>query len=307
MSSTSLPGNDLKAPNICDSPETPNIKKVKLDQCQSADKPQKDIPRSSNVPSTAYLSKPILTQKSVDVPASAFKVGSICASPFSVVESFDMDSEGQRYQTQKKYGGPGNESKPQDMNKVADQEDQDSEIKLLEDIVLASSPDCLKAEGKEGTRDAVVDTTTDLYSQDFDVHTSFQASSDDNVDAMDSQEEGDTQTEDSTISSSDVWEVVSKKQRGKTRNKKKVDKETKPKKPPPNAFVAVRIPSPDISAKFEEVQRALQEKDERLKQIFVPAAKNHITLMVMSLNSPEDLETYVGQSEYPRMLLHSIY
>ena len=158
---------------------------------------------------------------------------------------------------------------------------------------------------------------------------SFQASSDDDVDVMDSQEEGDTQTEDS--SSCDVWEQlpffalevdqsdeidgnnssaeekmtkvnqaaakdseweqVHKKKRGK---KKQIDKESKPRKPPPNAFVAIRIPSPNISAKFEEVQRALEEKDERLKQVFVPAAKNHITLMVMRLNNQEDIEKYVN-------------
>lgn len=333
MSSASLSGNDQKASDISDPPEAPNIKKAKFDQHDSADKLWKDIPWS-NVPSTAFLSKPTLTQKSVDIPASAFKVGSICANYSSVIESFDMESEDQSCQTQNKDGSI--EGKPQEMhtqNKV-DQEDQDGETKMLEDIVLASSPDTLKAEeGREGSGDeAVVDATT-MVSQDFDVHTSLQASSDDNIiesDAMDNQ--GDTQTEDS--SGFDAWEqlpffaelemdqsdeidgnsnsspakekmikvhsqaaskdnegeVIRKKKRDQMRSKKQVDKETKPKKPPPNAFVAVRIPSPDISAKFEEVQRALQEKDKRLKQIFVPAAKNHITLMVTRLNNPEDTE-----------------
>ena len=335
MSSASLSGNDQKASDdISDPPEAPNIKKVKIDQHDSADKPWKDIPLSS-VPSTAFLSKPTLTQKSVDIPASAFKIGSTSVNPSSIIESFDMESEDQRYQTQNK-DGP-NESEPQDMQSQnkADQEDRDSETKTLEDVVLASSPDSLKAEeGKEGSGDeALVDATTmvTIGSQDLDVHTSFQASSDDNIDGMDSQEEGDTQTEDS--SGCDAWEqlpffaesemdqsdeidgncnssaatkvtkihnqaavkdsedeVIHKKKRGRTRNKNPANKETKPKKPPPNAFVAVRIPSPSISAKFEEVQRALQEKDERLKQIFVPAAKKHITLMLMRLNNQEDTE-----------------
>ena len=328
MSSTSLPGNDHKTADICDSPEAPTIKKVKLNQCDSSERPQKDIPQTINVPFTAILSKPVLTQK-FDVPASAFKVSSTCTS---IAESFDTDSEGQSYQTQNKDIAMDSEPKE---NRNNDQEDQDSEIKTRESMVLtASLPDHSKAGelGEEGSRDeATVTSTTaaaDIDSaQDSDMQASFQASSDDDVDVMDSQEEGDTQTEDS--SSCDVWEQlpffalevdqsdeidgnnssaeekmtkvnqaaakdseweqVHKKKRGK---KKQIDKESKPRKPPPNAFVAIRIPSPNISAKFEEVQRALEEKDERLKQVFVPAAKNHITLMVMRLNNQEDIEKY---------------
>ena len=337
MSSTS-PRLSPEASNICDSPKAPNIKKVKLDQCDSAEKPQKDIPRT-NVPSTAFLSKPMLTQKSCDVPASAFKVSSTCTSP-SNIESFDMDSEGQSCQTQNK--DYPMESEPQETQNK-DQEGQDSEIKTQENTALASLTDCLKAEeGEEGSGDeAVVDATTlatDIDTQDFDMHI-MPCSSDDDVDAMDSQEEGDTQqTQTEESSSCDAWEQlpfnasevdqsdeidgnkysaeekttkvnqaaakdsegeqVRKKKHGKKKNKKQVDKESKPKKPPPNAFVAVRIPSPDISAKFEEVQRALQEKDERLKQVFVPAARNHITLMVTRLNNLEDVEKYIDLSKH---------
>lgn len=73
----------------------------------------------------------------------------------------------------------------------------------------------------------------------------------------------------------------------------KADKEKKPgKRPSPNAFVAVRIPSPDIKAKLEEIQQALIEKDKRLEATLVSPAKNHITLMVMKLDkeSPEEIE-----------------
>ena len=203
MSSTS-PRLSPEASNICDSPKAPNIKKVKLDQCDSAEKPQKDIPRT-NVPSTAFLSKPMLTQKSCDVPASAFKVSSTCTSP-SNIESFDMDSEGQSCQTQNK--DYPMESEPQETQNK-DQEGQDSEIKTQENIALASLPDCLKAEeGEEGSGgEAVVGATTlatDFYAQDFDVHP---CSSGDDI-TMDSQE-GDTQqtqTEDSI--SCEIWEQL---------------------------------------------------------------------------------------------------
>ena len=87
---------------------------------------------------------------------------------------------------------------------------------------------------------------------------------------------------------------VSERKRQK-KSKKKTEKEAKPKKPLPNAFVAIRIPSPDINAKFQEVQEVLKEKDERLKQLFVPSTKNHITLMVMRLNNPEEIERYADR------------
>ena len=58
----------------------------------------------------------------------------------------------------------------------------------------------------------------------------------------------------------------------------------------PNAFVAVRIPSPVIRAKVEEVQRALSLKDKRLEATFVPAAQNHITVTVLQLNRSNPAE-----------------
>ena len=200
-----------------------------------------------------------------------------------------MHSEGQSYQTQNE--DCSMESEPQETQNK-DQEGQDSEIKTQENIALASLPDCLKAEeGEEGSGgEAVVGATTlatDFYAQDFDVHP---CSSGDDI-TMDSQE-GDTQqtqTEDSI--SCEIWEqlpffaseviqsdevdgnnysteekttkvnqAAAKDSEGeqvckKKRNKKPVDKETTSKKPLPNAFVAVRIPSPDIGAKFEELQK----------------------------------------------------
>ena len=329
MSSTSLPGNDH---DICDSPKASNIKKVKLDQHVSPG--EKDILRT-NVPSTAFFAKPVLTQK-FDVPASAVKVG----TSSSTIESFDMDSEGQSCQTQNKDSPMLESNEPQETQNK-DEEKNDSQIETQESTLLASLPDCIKAgdagESRSGDEATVVDATTVATESDTRALDESCSSNDDiHVDAMDSQEEGDIQskTHNEDSSSCDVWEQlpcfasemdqsdevdgnncsakekvtkvdqaaarnsegehVSEKKRWKKRNKKQVDKETKPKKPPPNAFVAVRIPSPDINAKFEEVQRALAEKDKRLQQVFVPAAKNHITLMVMSLNNQEDIEKYVN-------------
>ena len=336
MSSTSLPGN-RKASDICDSPKAPNIKKVKLDQCDSPEKQLKDIP-PTNVPFTAFLVSTVtdafLREKgtlnptqsqNTNFPLSAVKVSSASSSN---TESSDMNSEGQSHQMHKEDSPM--ESEPQETH----DKDQDSELKAqdsVENVTVASSPDYLKMKGgEEGSKDeATIDATTCTVATD--INAQDVCSSDDAVEAMDSQEEGDTQqiqTEDS--GSYDIWEQLpffasetdqsdeidgsnissnvgakviekgiakdiksDKKRHGKRKNKKQTEKGTKPKKPPPNAFVAVRIPSPDISAKFEEVQRALQEKDERLKQVFVPAAKNHITLMVTRLNNPEEIEKYV--------------
>ena len=60
----------------------------------------------------------------------------------------------------------------------------------------------------------------------------------------------------------------------------------------PNAFVAVRIPSPDIRTKVEEVQRALLVKHESLESTFDPAARNHITVLVLQLNNPTEIKRY---------------
>ena len=52
-----------------------------------------------------------------------------------------------------------------------------------------------------------------------------------------------------------------------------------------NAFVAVRIPSPDIRAKVEEVQEAISAKDGRLDSFHDPSVRNHITLILLELNN----------------------
>ena len=325
MSSTSLPGN-RKASDICDSPEAPNLKKVKLDECTSSEKPQKNMPSTASLfPVRSKLSDSCQQHAKLaaqqDVPSSAFKVSS--GSSFNTESSDIISQEGQSDQTLKE-DSPMESEAQETQNKA-----QDGEIKAqdsIENVMVASSPDCLKMEGREeGANDeTVVCVTTGTVATDIDAQD--MCSSDNDIEAMDSQEEGEsqeTQTEDS--SSCEVWEqlpffasemdqldetdggnvgpkrvkkeAANKKKHGEKGGKKMVEKVTKPKKPPPNAFVAVRIPSPIISAKFEEVQRALQEKDERLKQVFVPAAKNHITLMVTRLNNPEEIVQYV-KTEY---------
>ena len=86
---------------------------------------------------------------------------------------------------------------------------------------------------------------------------------------------------------------IRKKKRSEKSLKTGKEKE-RPKKLPPNAFVALRIPSPDIRAKVEEIQGVLLAKDERLKSTFVSPAKNHITLMVLRIDQTamEEIEKY---------------
>ena len=64
----------------------------------------------------------------------------------------------------------------------------------------------------------------------------------------------------------------------------------------PNAFVAVKIPSTEIRCKIDWLQGALVAKDCGLQQAIVSTARNHVTLMVMRLDSTADIEKYVIQS-----------
>ena len=300
--------------DICNSPEVPIltvIKKVKLEQCNSSEKLQKPI-SSNDVPSTVFRHKAITWRNNIQMskfPSSAVKVTN--TKSFSTVSA---DIEIQNTQV-------ANEYSPIDAC-MKTQEAQDSRQSSN-----TSKEKIEKIESGNETIACVADST----SAD-DSRTRDECSYKDNVEAMDSQnEENNQQIGTEENSACDDWKQLpffasemdksdeidggksrvdekrSKENTAATKNGgskrvserkrqkkswKKTEKEAKPKKPPPNAFVAIRIPSPAISAKFQEVQGVLQEKDERLKQVFVPPTKNHITLMVMRLNNPEEVERY---------------
>ena len=67
-----------------------------------------------------------------------------------------------------------------------------------------------------------------------------------------------------------------------------IRQETRAKPASPDAFLSLRIQSPQIRASFEEVQQVLVEKDPKLKGALVSLDKLHITLMVMKLGKDVD-------------------
>ena len=67
-------------------------------------------------------------------------------------------------------------------------------------------------------------------------------------------------------------------------------KPKKAKKPLPNAFVSVRIPSAEIRGKMKEIQDAMLEKEKKVKSTLVSLDKLHITLMVLRIDGEEPLE-----------------
>ena len=75
--------------------------------------------------------------------------------------------------------------------------------------------------------------------------------------------------------------------RGRTRVND--EDQSKSKKPLPNAFVSVRIPSAEIRGKMKEIQDAMLEKEKKVKSTFVSLNKLHITLMVLKVDGNETL------------------
>ena len=70
-------------------------------------------------------------------------------------------------------------------------------------------------------------------------------------------------------------------QREKRRSKK-------PKKPSPNAFIAVRIPSPRIRSGLEAVQKGMLEKEKMIRSTLTSLKKLHITLSVIRLEKGDE-------------------
>ena len=70
----------------------------------------------------------------------------------------------------------------------------------------------------------------------------------------------------------------------------KSDSAKKSKKPLPNAFVSVRIPSAEIRDKLEEIQEAIVARDNKLQSTLVSLDKLHLTLFVIRLESEAEVE-----------------
>ncbi len=78
--------------------------------------------------------------------------------------------------------------------------------------------------------------------------------------------------------------------RSRRRDRKELRKSPKPKRPQPNSFVAVQISSSIIRQKLEEVQDAIVKYDNHLKKVLTSLKKLHITLMVIRMETDEDIE-----------------
>ena len=85
---------------------------------------------------------------------------------------------------------------------------------------------------------------------------------------------------------------LSRKERQGKGGKKSAEKSKVPKRPSPNAFVSMRVPSPSIRQGLEEVQKWMVEKDPDIKPALTSLNKLHITLSVIRLENEEEQERY---------------
>ncbi len=58
----------------------------------------------------------------------------------------------------------------------------------------------------------------------------------------------------------------------------------------PNAFISIRIPSPDIKEKLTKLQDEMVKTNRYLRSSMVSLDKLHLTLMVMRLSNEEEEE-----------------
>ena len=77
------------------------------------------------------------------------------------------------------------------------------------------------------------------------------------------------------------------------RDREEFKKHPKPKRPKPNSFIAVRISSSVIKEKLQHVQEAMVDYDARLGQILTSLKKLHISLMVIRMETDDDIERLV--------------
>ena len=83
------------------------------------------------------------------------------------------------------------------------------------------------------------------------------------------------------------------RKRAKKRDDKRTKKESKPTRPKPNSFVAVQISSPVIKERLKEVQDAIVKHDTQLTKVLTSLQKLHITLMVITMETDEEIEMLV--------------
>ena len=79
---------------------------------------------------------------------------------------------------------------------------------------------------------------------------------------------------------------------GGKRGTDSAEKAKVPKKPSPNAFVSLRISSPSIRSRLEEVQRSMVEKDRAVKGVLTSLDKLHVTLGIIRLENKEEEQRY---------------
>ena len=283
-----LPGNH-RARQLCDSTELPDVKKCKTDHSESSGKEHKDAPWTSILISDFHHKptprKTITLASKCDVPASAIKVTPSVSRPYSSLDEHHQQKQKQvqDQQPQDEAMDSSSEDKShgvQDTNYDTGQVDATT---IVKDASLSDGERQTETDGQwemptqmAKTEDGSCDTLEMLpFFKKDDLSEEISAGSRVDKTAAKGSESG-------------TAERKHKKKPGKT------VKETS-KKPPPNAFVAVRIPSANIATKVKEVQETLLAKDKRLQSTFVPAGKNHITLMVMRLNDPEEIEKYVSR------------
>ena len=289
----------------CDSSGAPNVKKLKIEQPTSfaLKNVDKEISDTSGVPSSAIRCKATrmitLTPK-FDFPSSAVKITGpsvtrTCGLSFSST-LLDMckgeDSEqGKEHEQVVESSFSPMEVEPQEVqDKPCDSDlectfkgditSTSKEMEEVEDDQLEMEAD--ESQDKAPSQAAVAEdeeSTCGVWEQ---------------LPFFDFEEVEGCSQQLNTVDETGREESGKRAYKRKRRRGKKAAKvsEDKPKRLPPNAFVAVRIPSPGIRDKLEEVQGALLAKDKSLEAVFVPAAKNHLTLVVMRLDHqvPEEIE-----------------
>lgn len=76
------------------------------------------------------------------------------------------------------------------------------------------------------------------------------------------------------------------------RRKVKEMKKAKRDKPIPNAFIALPIKSQGMRDQIEQLHHHMLQKDPKLKPLLIPLNRLHITLMVLKLDTQQDIDRY---------------
>ena len=320
-----LIANDPAWSQLCDPPESPDVKKVKIDQADTAT--NKDTPpTSTRMPSSAFHSRPshrkrITPAPKFDYPSSAVKVTGSNLSSITLCGTLGAESEYYVEDQPENCGEAGMEIAPQEERSMHEYREPPKSVLIelvsAEQSALAQNEEnaVIQIDSSTGAEGVSLSTEKQQEMEASDIRELLSRVSEDSAggnsweelpffesDEVDgsivSSELATGSAESSKAASKDANEgsVSEQNQKRKWRKKSKKlgEEKEKVRKPPPNAFVAVRIASPDIRAKVEQVQEGLLAKDERLKATLVTPTRNHITLMVTRLNhkDTEEIEKY---------------